>query len=134
MTDRIRALALFLAAALLILGAGAHAVKGWTLMREVLGAQPPSAGLMGVLSAGWQLGSVSLLAFGLLVLVAGLARWRGQPVASATLWIVAAALVSFGIGAVLMGDRTFFYFYFGYVVIGGLLVLGVAPGAEVGSG
>ncbi|HLB54605.1 MAG TPA: hypothetical protein VJK71_05815 [Gemmatimonadales bacterium] len=133
MIDRSRAFALLLAATLLILGAGAHAVMGWTFVREALEALPAKAGLMGVLSAGWQLGSVSLLAFGLLALVAGLACWRRQPVAPATVWIVAAALVGFGTGALLLGDGSFFYLYFGYILIGGLLALGVAPRAEGGS-
>jgi len=84
MIDRSRAFALLLAATLLILGAGAHAVMGWIFVREALEALPAKAGLMGVLSAGWQLGSVSLLAFGLLALVAGLACWRRQPVAPAS--------------------------------------------------
>ena len=133
MIDRSRAFALLLAATLLILGAGAHAVMGWIFVREALEALPAKAGLMGVLSAGWQLGSVSLLAFGLLALVAGLACWRRQPVAPATVWIVAAALVGFGTGALLLGDGSFFYLYFGYILIGGLLALGVAPRAEGGS-
>ena len=130
MIDRSRAFALLLAATLLILGAGAHAVMGWIFVREALEALPAKAGLMGVLSAGWQLGSVSLLAFGLLALVAGLECWRRQPVARVTVWIVAAALVGFGTGALLLGDGSFFYLYFGYILIGGLLALGAAPRGE----
>ena len=134
MTDRIRAAVLLLAAALLIVGACAHAVMGWTFVREALGAQQSEAGLTAVLSAGWQLGSVSLLAYGLLVLLAGLARWRGQPIAPATLWVVAAALAGYGAGALLLGDRNFFYFYCGYVILGILLALGVAPSTGRASG
>ena len=45
MIDRSRAFALLLAATLLILGAGAHAVMGWIFVREALEALPAKAGL-----------------------------------------------------------------------------------------
>ncbi len=127
MTDRRRAFALLVAASLLILGAPAHAVSGWTFVQDAFGAEPLKVGLKGVLSAGWQLGSVLLLAFGLLALFAGLARWREEPVVDATLWIVALSLMGFGIVALVVGDRNFFYFYAGYIVIGGLVALGTRP-------
>lgn len=134
MTDRIRSLALLAAAALLILSAGAHALSGEVFLREALGAARPGGGATAVLSAGWQLGSVSLLAFGLVALSAGLTRWKGQPVASTPLWIMAAVLTGYGFMAGVLGDRTFFLVYFGYMVIGGLVALGAVPGPKVSPG
>ena len=68
-------------------------MSGWTFVQDAFGAEPLKVGLKGVLSAGWQLGSVLLLAFGLLALFAGLARGREEPVVDATLWIVALSLM-----------------------------------------
>lgn len=127
MTDRKRAFALLIAASLLILGAPAHAVSGWNFVQDAFGSEPLRAGLKGVLSAGWQLGSVLLFAFGLLALSSGLARWREEPVVDATLWIVAVSLMGFGVVALVVGDRNFFYFYAGYIVIGILVALGTRP-------
>jgi hypothetical protein len=131
MTDRVRTSALLLAGALLIVGACLHAVFGWWFVHDIATTQPPNAGFAGILGAGWQLGSVSSLAFGLLVLVAGLARRRGQAVASASIWIVAAVLASYGAGALLLGDHRYALIYSGYVVLALLLLFGSASGVGV---
>lgn len=133
MTDRVRTSALLLAGALLILGAFLHAVFGWWFVHDIATTQPPNAGIAGVLGAGWQLGSVSLLAFGLLVLAAGLARRRGQSVAPASIWIVAAVLASYGAGALLLGDHRYAMIYSGYVALALLLLFGSVTGARVKS-
>lgn len=130
MTDRFRALALFVAAVLLLVGAGVHAIAGQVFVRELLESQTSTAALVGVLGAGWQLGSVSLLALSLLVLGEGRARWRGQPVSHSTLRIIMAALVAFGLGAVLLGDRRFAHVYVGYVAIGLVLAYGSGGSGE----
>jgi hypothetical protein len=71
---------------------------------------------------------VSLLAFGLLVLAAGLARRRGQAVAPASIWIVAAVLASYGAGALLLGDHRYALIYSGYLALSLLLLFGGATG------
>lgn len=133
MTDRQGGTALLAAAAILILGAGGHAVYGWSVVREFAGYAPSDAGLVSVLGAGWQLGSVSLLAFGLVALTTGLARWRGRPVASPPITIVAGTLAGFGAGALLLGSRQFAHFYLGYILIAVLLILGSRGRGKAGA-
>ena len=133
MTDRVRASALLLAGTLLIAGAGLHAVFGWWFVHDVATTQPPNAGIAGILGAGWQLGSVALLAFGFLVLAAGLARRRGQPVAAVSIWIVAAVLACYGAGALLLGDHRYALIYSGYLALAVLLLFGGASGSRVKS-
>jgi len=133
MTDRVRASALLLAGTLLVLGAGLHALFGWWFVHDIATTQPPSAGIAGILGAGWQLGSLSLLAFGILVLTEGLARRRGQPVAPASIWIVAAVLACYGAGALFLGDQRYALIYSGYVALGLLLLFGSLTGAGVKS-
>lgn len=124
MTNRRRSFALYLAGTLLTLGSGAHAWSGRAMVGSALNGSPSGEGAMAVLLAGWQLGSVSLLAFGLLVLNAGLDRSRGKPMDPMTLWIIALALTVFGAAALVFGDRTFALFYAGYLVLGGLVAIG----------
>jgi len=131
MTDRARATSLLLASALLIASAGVHALMGWRDLRTDLAALHVNPRLAGVLGAGWQFGSVSLLAFGLIALTAGSARWRGDPVASVTLWVPAAALAGFGTGALLLVGYE--PFYFGYILLGILLALGAKSPAAARS-
>lgn len=126
MTDRTRALALFLAASLLIVSAGAHAVMGERFVHEVVAARQAVPELESVLSGGWQLGSVSLLVFGLLALVGGWARWQGRPVPPVGLAIVGAGLIAYGAGTLVLGDHRYAVIYAGYVVIGALFTLGGA--------
>lgn len=133
MTQHRRAIALLLAAIMLILGAVAHAATGATLVLQALGASPADPAAADALRAGWQLGSVALAAFGLLVLAAGVARWRGEPVGEASLWVVAAALVGFGAGAVVLGNQAYVYLYLGYLVIGALVAYGALPQGGVGA-
>jgi len=133
MTDRVRASALLLAGLLLIVGAGLHAVFGWWFVHDVATTQPPNAGIAGILGAGWQLGSVSLLAFGLLVLFAGLARRRGQSVAPSSIWVVAAVLACYGAGALFLGDQRYALVYSGYVALALLVLFGSVTGAGVKS-
>lgn len=134
MTDRLRLSALLLAGTVLIVSACAHAVLGWWFVHDFAATQPPNTELAGLLGAGWQLGSVSLLAFGLLVLVSGLARRRGEYAAPATIWIIAAVLAGYGAGALLLGDHRFLLIYVGYVVLAGLLVFGGGPAVRAESG
>jgi len=129
-----RVSALLLAGTLLVVSACAHAVMGWWFVHNITATQPPNTGLAGVLGAGWQLGSVSLFAFGLLVLVSGLARRRGEYAAPATIWIIAAVLAGYGAGALLLGDHKFALIYFGYLVLAVLLVLGAGPIVRADSG
>jgi hypothetical protein len=133
MTDRVRTSALLLAGTLLIVSACLHAIFGWWFVHDIAATQPPNAGLAGILGAGWQLGSASLLAFGLLVVAAGLARRRGQPVAPISIWIVAAVLAGYGAGALLLGDHRYALIYSGYVALAVLLLFGSASGARVKS-
>lgn len=133
MTNRQGGTALLTAAALLVLGAGGHAVYGLSVVREIAGHMPSDTGPVNVLGAGWQLGSVSLLAFGLVALTTGLARLRGHPFASPSIGIVAGALAGFGAGALLLGSRQFAHFYLGYILIAGLLTLGILGRGKTGA-
>lgn len=125
MTDRIRALALFLASSLLIVSAGAHAVMGERFVHEIVSARAGVASLEGVLSAGWQLGSAALLVFGVLALLGGWGAWRGRPMSPAVLSIIAAALIAYGAGALVLGEHQYAVIYAGYVVVGILFSVGV---------
>jgi len=90
-----------------------------------------SRNLVAALSAGWHFGSLAMLAFGLIVLSAGIAAWRGGPVPSGPLWIVAAACIAFGAGAFfLIGHNVHFA---GFAGIGVLVAIGAGSGSK-GSG
>lgn len=127
MSERQRLVALLVAGLILTVGAGVHAWSGRTIVEGALDGSPSRETAQAVLQAGWQLGSVALLTFGLLVLNAVLARHRGRPTSPVTLWIIAMALFGFGISALVLGDRAFLPFYAGYLVLGGLVAVGAGP-------
>lgn len=132
MTHRRHAGALLLAAILLILGAVLHAVTGGTLVSQAFGGAPADPAAADALHAGWQLGSVALAAFGLLVLSAGVAQWQDGPRGEASLRVVAIALIGFGGGAAVLGNHAYLHFYLGYLFIGAMVGYGAWPrGPEV---
>lgn len=133
MTERFRSLVLFFTATVLIVSAGAHAWNGRLLVHDAMNGSPAGGDATALLQAGWQLGSVSLFAFGLLVLTFGLARRSGRPVAPTTLWIVAVVLAGYGAAALALGDRGFAVYYVAYMVIGALVGFGAGPARAEGT-
>lgn len=92
-------------------------------MRAALDDAGAGAPLVGALAAGWLFGSVSMLAFGCIVLSDGLDAARGRPVATRPLWIIAAAYLLFGIAALVARGANPHFLLF---VVTGLLVGGFA--------
>ena len=80
-----------LAVALLLLAsAWAHGALGWPTFAEALAGASVGPDVVGGLAVGWYFGSVSMLAFGLVVLLQALRLLRGAAPDAGSLWVVAA--------------------------------------------
>jgi hypothetical protein len=77
------------AGVLLLLSSAAHALLGWPQFGAALADAGLDGQTVGALAVGWYFGSVSMLAFGVIVLAAAVDAARGRPVAVAPLWIIA---------------------------------------------
>lgn len=122
MPSRVRAVVLLVAGLLLLLSACAHAFLGWPHLRGDLAEIGAGPGLAGAIGTGWLFGSVAMLAFGLIVLPAGIAAWRGGAVAAAPLWVIAAAYVIFGTAALALRGHSLHFWAF--ILIGILVAAG----------
>ena len=87
------------AGALMLLSAAAHGLLGWPAMLSELRAVGAADDLIGGLSAGWYWGSVAMVAFGLIALLAGMRLRRGDLSGVAPIRVVAACYVLFGLAA-----------------------------------
>jgi hypothetical protein len=122
MPSRLRAMVLLLAGLLLSAGSAVHAFLAWPHLRGDLVRDHASPGLVGALSLGWHFGSVAMLAFGLVVLSAGIAVWRGDRVSTSPLWIIAVACIAFGLaGFSLYGHSPHLL---GFALLGALVASG----------
>jgi hypothetical protein len=127
MPSTLRAAVLLLAGLALSASSALHAFAGWPHLRGDLLEDHASRNLVAALSAGWHFGSLAMLAFGLIVLSAGVAAWQGRPVPSGPLWIVAAACIAFGAGAFFLISQN--VHFAGFAAIGVLVAIGAGPGS-----
>ncbi len=118
-----RAILGLLAGLLLIASAGGHAFLGWPPFRTLLEQAGVDADAVAALSVGWYFGSVAMLAFGAIVLLAAVQAMRGERAANGSLWIIAAAYAGFGLTVYVLRD---FNPHFLLFVVTGLLVGAVA--------
>jgi hypothetical protein len=70
-----------------------------------------------------------MLAFGLIALSAGVALWQGRSVSAGPLWIVAAACIAFGLGALFLYGHS--VHLLGFVLIGVLVAIGAGSGKSL---
>ena len=118
-----RAILGFLAALLLIASAVAHAVLGWPPFRSILDQAGVDSEAIAALEVGWYFGSLAMLAFGAIVLLAAVRAIRGQQAANGSLWIIGTAYTLYGAVAYVVRD---FNPHFLLFVVTGLLVAAVA--------
>jgi hypothetical protein len=107
-----------IAGALMLLSSLMHGLLGWPVMRGELAKVGASAELVGLLAAGWLLGSAAMVAFGAIVIVAALRLRRGDRSGVFALRAIAACYLLFGTAAFVA--QGFEPFFLNFVVIGAL--------------
>ena len=108
-------------ALVLVASAGAHAFLGWPPFKAVLEGAGLGPGITAAFSIGWYFGSVSMLAFGVIVLQQAIRRLRGQPIQPGPLWTISALYLLFGTAAyVARNFKPHFLIFVGTGVLVGL--------------
>lgn len=118
----------FVTGLLLIASGGAHALLGWPPFHSALKNAGIDADVIGAIAAGWYFGSISMVAFGLIILHQAIRRLRGSAIQAGPLWTISAAYLLFGVGAYLA--RHFNPHFLLFIVTGvvvGLLALVSTP-------
>jgi hypothetical protein len=124
----LRSVVLFVAGATMLASAGAHALLGWPGLNTALQQTNVPADLVTGLAIGWYFGSASLLAFGLIVLVAARRVWRGDKTVGAYLWPIVILYLLFGLAAlVATGFNPFFLLFVGTGVLTAVPLFGLVP-------
>jgi hypothetical protein len=119
--SRICSVSLVAAGLLLVLSSAAHAGLGWPLMASELAKTSAPPDLTSGLAVGWYFGSVAMLAFGVIALVAG---FSGVPARGSIFWASLAVGVAYGgFGLATYAVRRDTHFL-GFVAIGTLAVYG----------
>src|SRR5687768_14107289 len=99
-----------------MLSAGAHGALGWPGLATALHQVNAPPDLVTGLAIGWYFGTATMVAFGLIVLVAGRRLWQGDKTAAAYVWPIAAVYLFFGLGALVA--TAFNPFFMLFVVTG----------------
>ena len=115
---------------LLVAGSAAHAFAGWPPLRGALIGAGVDPALVGALAVGWVFGSVSMLAFGGIVLRAGIWMARGREVDRAPVLVIGSIYVLFGAGAFLFRDLNPHFLLF---ILNGALVAWAGSGRARGA-
>jgi len=110
----------FFCSGLLIFSAAAHAFLGWPPLHVELMAHHVDGDLINALKIGWYFGSVSMLAFGIIVLWFALKIIRKETVSLAPILIIAAGYLGFGCVAFIKNNFNPHFLIF--IVTGVLLV------------
>jgi hypothetical protein len=113
---------------ILLLSSGAHSILEWKGLSEKLAETNVPADLVFGLKAGWEFGGVAMLAFGIIVVAAFVNRLRGRYVSTFPSMIIAVALL--GIGAWALIASNFAPFFWLFIVIGLLLLVGAWPSSD----
>jgi hypothetical protein len=106
---------------LIFLSAFAHALPGWSGLREALQARTEPA-LLTAVGIGWHFGSVSMATFGLLGMRGARLLRRGHGEARSTPLVIGGMYALFGAGALVVTDMRPHFLFF--VVLGLLLLAG----------
>lgn len=104
---------------LLILSCGAHGILGWKMVRQALVDAGTPIDVVDTVRLGWHFGSVSMAAFGIIVLLAW-SGMRGRPWPLRPGIVIACTYILFGIVAAIASLSLHFVFLF---VIPGVLLL-----------
>jgi hypothetical protein len=82
---------------LIIAGAGAHGFLGWRAMRAALTSASVAPDLIGGIGAAWQFGTMAMIAFGLMLIAAGVKGFRSGDSGGVPLALIAVTYVGFGV-------------------------------------
>lgn len=122
---RARAASGLIGALLLLASSALHGVGGWRFMSAQLDRTGAPAELQLGLQLGWMLGSAAMLAFGLIVAIGCVRRWRGL---HADAWPLATIAVVYGAYGAWALAITGFEPQFLIFVIPAVLIAIAAPG------
>lgn len=120
--QRFRVILGLVAGLMFILSSAAHSLLGWTRLRDALVQAGAPSDLIVGLSIGWHFAGVSMLAFGVIVLLLFARRSRNVAGALAPALVIAVAYLAFGAWALTVSNLEPF-FLVAYVVPGLLLLL-----------
>ncbi len=101
MSIKARAIAGVTGGLLLVVSSAAHTFAGWPQLRGVLTGAGVDPAIVGALAVGWVFGSVSMLAFGVIVLRAGIRMARGREFDRAPVIVIGSIYALFGVVAFL---------------------------------
>lgn len=107
---------------LLLLAGAAHGLLGWPAMSQALEEQGVLANLRGALAVGWSFGTVSMLTFGAILLIAARDREPWSTSTRRALLAIASAYLAFGVVA--LAYRNLNPHFLGFVVLGSLALVG----------
>lgn len=126
-----RANVVLLAGVLMLISAAAHAGLGWPPLHAILGEGGVDEGTIGALGAGWLWGSVSMAAFGVVTVMAGLRMRRGDRSLVGPVAAIAVGYLLFGVAALLVRGSPHFLLFVATGLLVGLPLLpgGGAPSA-----
>jgi hypothetical protein len=119
-----RRLLVFLVGLILVLSSGVHGILGWKMVHQALLDAGTPVDLVDTVRLGWHFGSVSMAAFGVIVILA----WSGMRAAAWPLrpgLVIAAAYVLFGVAATIASGFSL-HFIFLFALPGLLLLVGLS--------
>jgi hypothetical protein len=108
------------AAAFILLSAGAHGALGWQAMMVEIAKTNAPADLVRGLRIGWLFGSACMVIFGVLLLRLFIRRLRGHPEPGVHARIVGGGYLLFGVWALVTSQFDPFYAVF---IVPGLLLI-----------
>lgn len=128
---RLRNILGLIAAAFILLSAGAHGLLGWPVMMAQIARTNTPPDLARGLRIGWLFGSACMVIFGVLLLRLFIRRLRGHPEPAVHARIVGGGYVLFGVWALVTSKFDPFYSVF---IVPGLLLIttGEMAGASDG--
>ena len=127
-----RSVLVLIAGVVMLLSSLAHGLVGWPMMRGLLRDGGAGEDLIGALAVGWYFGSVAMVAFGSIAIVAALRLRRGDRSGVAPGRLIALCYVLFGLAAFL--SRGFNPHFLLFVATGLLAGLPLSGGAAVRRG
>jgi len=122
---KVRSILGLIAGAILILSSAAHSILGWKGLSEKLAHTNVPPDLVFGLKAGWEFGGLAMLAFGIIVIPPFLKRLRGGQASTFPALVV--SITFFVIGAWALAASNFERFFWLFIVIGALLLIGGLP-------
>ena len=121
--SRVRTLLGFASGAILVLSSAAHSLLGWPQIAAALAKTNAPPDLVRGLAIGWHFGGVSMLLFGILVILLFAEARKGRPVSLRPALLIGGAYAVFGIGALAVSGVDPFFLVF---IVPGLLLVAAA--------